>query len=95
MSDRLTESHAKHWTGTGRPLAGVARIDGENFRFLSGLRRWADPILTMNQVSREVTPTRTVYGLEAGGVHIDLTFLSPPSIAMMLLRPIMPDFDTA
>jgi hypothetical protein len=77
MSDRLTESQTKHWTGADQPLAGVARIDGRNFRFLGGQWRWADPVPAMNQVSREITPTRTLYGFEAVGVHIDLTFLSP------------------
>jgi hypothetical protein len=77
MSDRLTDSHTKHWTGAEQPLAGVARIDGRNFRFAGGQWRWADPMPAMNQVSREVTPTRTMYGFESGGVRLDLTFLSP------------------
>ncbi len=77
MSDNLTDSNTKHWTGTEQPLAGILRIDGQPFRFMGGQWRWADPIQPLPQVSREVTPTRTLYGFEGHGVHLDLTFLTP------------------
>jgi hypothetical protein len=34
MSDKLTESEAKDWTGSDQPITGLARIDGKRYRFL-------------------------------------------------------------
>ncbi|MEJ7710702.1 MAG: DUF4965 domain-containing protein [Pyrinomonadaceae bacterium] len=44
----------------------------------------------MTQVKREVTPTRTLYEFEAGGVHLALTFTSPllPDDLEIMSRPV-------
>jgi len=44
----------------------------------------------MRQVSRQVTPTSTVYGFESDGIHLDLTFLTPalPDDLDVLARPL-------
>ena len=87
MADRLTSEQTKHWTGADQPLTGLARIDGKTIRFIGTQPRGAD---AMDQVAREVTPTRTVYGFESGGVHLDLTFLTPALAADLdiLSRPV-------
>jgi hypothetical protein len=78
FGNQLTSGHTKHWTGVDQPLAGVIRIDGTAYRFLGGNWRWAEaPVQPFPQVSREVTPTRTLYGFEGSGIHLDLTFLTP------------------
>jgi hypothetical protein len=87
MSDQLTETPTRHWTGTDQPLAGLLRIDGSPYRFLgAGARQSA----VMKQTSREVTPTRTIYKFEQAGVELTLTFLTPalPDDLDILSRPV-------
>ena len=74
MSDLLTETPTRHWTGTDQPLTGLLRIDGVAHRFLGAGNRLGAP---MKQIRREVAPTRTVYGFEQAGVELTLTFLTP------------------
>jgi hypothetical protein len=63
------------------------RIDGAAFRFLGDQPRG---VAAMKQVSFELTPTRTVYGFEAAGVRLGLTFLTPalPGDLDVLSRPV-------
>jgi hypothetical protein len=90
MSDRLTDEPTKHWTGTEQQLTGLARIDGKAYRFLGAQPRNASPAAAMNQVSRELTPTRTIYAFEAEGVRLNLTFFTPalPQDLDVLSRPL-------
>jgi hypothetical protein len=88
--DSLTTEPTKHWTGTEQPITGLIRIDGKALRFLGPQPRYVRPTPAMNQVAREITPTRTLYGFEAEGVHLDLTFLTPalPNDLDILSRPL-------
>jgi Domain of unknown function (DUF4965)/Domain of unknown function (DUF5127)/Domain of unknown function (DUF1793)/Domain of unknown function (DUF4964) len=83
----LTDSPTKHWTGTDQPLNGLVRIDGATFRFLGDQPRG---LAALKQVSFELTPTRTMYSFEGGGVHLGLTFLTPslPGDLDVLTRPV-------
>ncbi len=87
VSDRLTETEVRHWTGTNYGLCGLARIDGAAYRLI-GTHPRETP--AMEQTELQTLPTRTVYGFEAAGVHITLTFLSPllPDDLDILSRPI-------
>ncbi len=87
VSDELTETEVRHWTGTNYGLCGLARIDGRTFRCIGTFPRGTD---AMPQTSLEVTATRTTYGFEAGGVRLTLTFLSPllPHDLDVLARPV-------
>ncbi len=87
MSDQITETQTRHWTGTDQPLAGYLRIDGSPYRFIgTGARGSA----AMTQSGREVTPTRTIYTFEAAGIELTLTFLTPalPTDLDVLSRPV-------
>jgi hypothetical protein len=90
MSDRLTEEPTKHWTGTEQPLTVLVRIDGKPYRCAGGQPRYAPATPPMNQVRRQVTPTRTVYGFEEAGIRLDMTFLTPalPDDLEVLSRPV-------
>lgn len=87
--DRLTDENTKHWTGTEQSLTGLIRIDNKPYRFMGAAPRNTHAP-AMNQVSREVTPTRTIYGFEAEGLRLNLTFLTPalPNDLDVLSRPV-------
>jgi hypothetical protein len=87
MADRLTDEPARHWTGTEQQLAGLIRIDGQALRFMGAGRGAAS---AMKQTDLEVTPTRTRYTFEAGGVRLVLTFLTPALLSDLevLSRPL-------
>ncbi len=87
MSDALTESPTRHWTGTDEPLTGILRIDNAAYRFMGSGGRLPAP---MKQTSRDVTPTRTIYKFEQAGVELTLTFLTPalPEDLDVLSRPL-------
>jgi hypothetical protein len=87
MADHLTDEDTKHWTGTRQPIAGLARIDGQTYRFMG-----AEPrnVPAMKQTSLEVTPTRSTYTFEAGGVTLTVAFFTPvfPHDLDLLSRPV-------
>ncbi len=84
--DRLTDGPARHWTGAPQPLAGLIRVDGAAYRF-AGDRPRGTP--AMAQTGFELTPTRSIYHFEGGGLHLDFTFFTPafPSDLDILSRP--------
>ncbi|MGQ9540611.1 MAG: glutaminase domain-containing protein [Armatimonadota bacterium] len=86
-TDRLTDSWSKHWTGANHALCGLIRIDGETYRFM-GVRPETMP--PMKQTGVKVLPTRTIYTFEAGGVELQMTFLTPalPYNLDVLSRPV-------
>jgi hypothetical protein len=91
MNDTLNAEPSKHWTGSEQPLTGLARIDGSTYRFMGVSPRWAEPtIQPMKQVGFQLTPMRTIYSFEQGGVRLDFTFLTPalPHDLEILSRPV-------
>jgi hypothetical protein len=88
MNDRLADERTKHWTGAPHGMVGMARIDGRAYRFMGqSNNRLPEP---MRQTALEVTPTRTAYQFEAGGVALALTFMSPllPADLEVMSRPV-------
>jgi len=87
MADHLTDQDTKHWTGAPQPIIGLARIDGETFRFMGAEPR---SIPAMEQKSLEVTPTRTIYTFAAKQVTLIVTFFTPafPDDLDVLSRPV-------
>ncbi len=72
-TDRLTDGWSSHWTGMGRGLGGLVRIDGVTKRFL-GATHHAPPI---EQTACDVLPTRTVYRFLDSQIALEVTFLTP------------------
>lgn len=85
-SDRLTDSYPCHWTGENQTIAGLIRIDGKAFCFLSKVPEAP----ALKQKSVRVLPTRTIYTFEEAGIRFTLTFLTPalPHRLKVLARPI-------
>jgi|CZKC01.1.fsa_nt_gi hypothetical protein len=86
-TDNLTDSETKHWTGASQPMAGLVRVDGSTFRFMGNAPA---SVPAMQQVSKVLTPTRTIYEFENGSIHLTLTFFTPAlaSDLTVLSRPI-------
>ncbi|HEX4022638.1 MAG TPA: DUF4965 domain-containing protein [Acidobacteriaceae bacterium] len=87
MTDTLTGSNTRHWTGTEQPFTGLVRIDGHVFRWMG---RDPDETLPLQQLSSTITPTHTVYKFEASGVHLTVTFFTPALLQNLdiLSRPV-------
>jgi Domain of unknown function (DUF4965)/Domain of unknown function (DUF1793)/Domain of unknown function (DUF5127)/Domain of unknown function (DUF4964) len=87
MADQLTDEDTRHWTGTRQPMAGLARIDGQVFRFMGAQPRG---VPAMRQTDLKVTPTRTIYTFEQGQVRLTVTFFTPafPKDLDALSRPV-------
>lgn len=87
MADHLTDQDTKHWTGARQPIAGLARIDGQTYRFMGAMPR---AVPAMQQTGLEVTPTHTIYTFEAGGVTLTVSFFTPalPRDLDVLSRPV-------
>ncbi len=85
--DRLTDTHTTHWTGSRQELMGMIRVDGKSARFLGG--EW-NGLEAADQVSLEITSTRSIYTFEYFGVGLTVEFLSPliPDDLDVLTRPI-------
>jgi hypothetical protein len=88
MSDRLADERTKHWTGAPHGMVSMVRIDDRAYRLMGQSNNpLPEPI---RQTGLEVTPTRTVYRFEAGGVALALTFMSPllPDDLEVMSRPV-------
>jgi hypothetical protein len=87
MADKLTDQDTRHWTGAPQPIAGLARIDGKTWRFMGAEPR---EVPAMEQVSLEVTPTRTIYVFQAQQVRLTVSFFTPafPKDLDLLSRPV-------
>ena len=87
-SDRLADERTKHWTGAPQGMVGMARVDGRAYRLMGQSHNPLPEPLP--QTALEVTPTRTVYRFEGGGVALALTFMSPllPADLEVMSRPV-------
>lgn len=86
-TNQLTDGWSKHWTGANHALYGLVRIDGDVYRFMGVRPETVPPI---PQTRLQVLPTRTIYTFEAGGVQLQMTFLTPalPYNLDVLSRPV-------
>ncbi|MEU4087079.1 glutaminase domain-containing protein [Streptomyces aureus] len=76
--DNLAGTWATFWNGRVTALCGLARIDGTAYVFAGSPALPGGPTLnTMQQVSLQLTATRSIYTLTGGGVTLTVTFFSP------------------
>ncbi|HEX9958216.1 MAG TPA: DUF4964 domain-containing protein, partial [Fibrella sp.] len=45
MTDKLTDSPTRHWTGKAQSLEGIVRVDGKAYQFLGSVPVTYQPIL--------------------------------------------------
>jgi len=77
-ADDLPGTWSSFWNGHITAMCGIARIDGTPYLFAGAPSLPNGPTLTlMNQISLEVTGTRSIYVLAGGGVNLTVTFFSP------------------
>jgi hypothetical protein len=87
MTDRLTDSSTRHWTGARQALNGLVRVDAKTYRYLGD----ADgDIPALTETHREITPTRTLFTMESPEIELKLTFLTPafPDDLAVMARPV-------
>lgn len=86
-ADLLTDINTRHWTGKEQQLTGLARIDGQAFRWMG---REPRGVPAMQQVAQELTPTRTIYRFQSQKITLEVTFLQPalPDNLKVLSRPV-------
>ncbi len=87
MADRLTDAGTKHWTGTSQTINGLIRIDGRTYRYLGNADR---SLPALEEVHREITPTRTIVTLRNPEIELIVTFLTPafPDDLRTMARPV-------
>ena len=87
MADKLTDGPTRHWTGVEQPMNGVVRVGGKSFRFLGDANR---DVPALDELSREITPTRTMVTLGNAQITLKLTFLTPafPEDLKVMARPV-------
>ena len=90
MADRLTDVPTKHWTGVPQELCGIVRIDGANYRYLGLAGGEAQPLPAFDEVSRELTPTRTTVVMANSRVEVRIEFMTPlfPQDMAIMSRPV-------
>ena len=71
-ADTPTGANTVHWSGARKWMRAHMRVDGVTYRVLgkNGVREAKTTCV-------RVTPTRTLFTLEAGGVRLKMTFTSP------------------
>jgi len=74
MSDRLTDEWSRHWTGAVQAMCGLARIDGQTYRWMGPEPSTAPAVEQRGVV---VLPTRTIYEFVADGLSLTVTFTAP------------------
>jgi hypothetical protein len=86
-SDRLTGGPTRHWTGVPERINGIVRIDGQSYRYLGDAD---DSIPALEEVSREVTPTRTIVTMQSAKIELRMCFLTPafPDDMKIMSRPV-------
>jgi Domain of unknown function (DUF5127)/Domain of unknown function (DUF4965)/Domain of unknown function (DUF1793)/Domain of unknown function (DUF4964) len=77
--DYLAGEWAGFWTGRTTAMTGIARIDDVAYVFMGapGLPDGQPAFRGMTQTDVTVTPTQSRFTLNAGGIELTVTFLSP------------------
>ena len=93
MSDNLYDDVTRHWTGIRNNLYGFVNVDEKTYKFMgklygNGIYHYEPD--TIEQISAEVLPLKTVYTFRNTEIELRLTFFSPalPDDLYLLSRPV-------
>jgi hypothetical protein len=73
----LTATTPQFWYGSARGFAGLAMIDGTVYAWAGQPEVNGTAVTAMTQTSLQVTATRSIFTLQAGGVELAAEWLSP------------------
>jgi hypothetical protein len=73
----LAGTWATGWDGSPMSVCGLARIDGRTYVWCGDPQLAGGGAGRMTQTSLEVTPTRSIFTVEGGGVRLVVEWLSP------------------
>ncbi|GMV24713.1 MAG: hypothetical protein AMXMBFR58_07440 [Phycisphaerae bacterium] len=73
MTDTLTDSWPRHWSGGTTGMCGMIRVDGKPFRWAGMMPE----VAVAEQKSVDITTTATTYAFSAGPVDFTVSFISP------------------
>jgi hypothetical protein len=73
----LTEVWASGLGATPTPFCGLVRVDGHSFQWCGAKGAAGSSVTPMTQTGVEVTPTRSIFAFEGGGVRLVAEWLSP------------------
>lgn len=90
MANKLTDVPTKHWTGVVQAMNGIVRVDGKNYRFLGTAGSRESFIPALDEVSQQVTPTRTIVVMTSPQIELRIEFMSPvfPEDMQLMARPV-------
>ena len=90
MADRLTDVPTKHWTGVEQAMNGIVRVDGKNYCFLGVACNRRNDAVAMQEISQQVTPTRTMVAMTSPEIELHIEFMTPafPEDMKALARPV-------
>ncbi|NCB92251.1 MAG: DUF4965 domain-containing protein [Clostridia bacterium] len=81
FSDHLYDDAPRHWTGTRSALTGYLKMDGVWYGFMGKTELNSEKYFMepehLQQISVDITPTKTTYIFENGIVCLKLEFCSP------------------
>jgi hypothetical protein len=86
-ADRLTDGPTTHWSGVPQELNGLVRVDEKTYRYLGNANSEMPPL---DEIHRQITPTRTVVTMQSPEIELELTFLTPafPDDMRIMSRPV-------
>ncbi|TCD65510.1 hypothetical protein EIP91_002558 [Steccherinum ochraceum] len=74
----LTRSWPTFWNQRNLGWAGYIRVDGVTYQWLGNHN---PPFNATTVLNTQITPTQTIYTLQAGSMSLNLTFLSPITLS--------------
>lgn len=72
---------------------GYIRIDGQTYRWLGQVGSSDNSTQASNMISRQITPTRSIFTMQAGPMVLNVTFLSPIEVSTRLMAHLLRIYD--